>query len=40
MEDDMIQISTAAQEEISRTIKNLDDANRGKAVRVYVAGRG
>jgi hypothetical protein len=36
----MIQISTAAREEIARTVENLDDANGGKSVRVYVAGHG
>jgi Fe-S cluster assembly iron-binding protein IscA len=40
MEDDMIQISTAAREEIARNVSNLDEANNNKAIRVYIAGHG
>ena len=36
----MIQISTAARDEIARTVENLDEDNSGKAIRVYIAGHG
>ncbi len=36
----MIQISTAAREEIARNVSNFDEANNNKAIRVYIAGHG
>ena len=40
MEEEMIQITDAAREEIARTVEKLDNPDGAKAVRVYIAGHG